>query len=240
VLVLAKGSSVVGLVASGSALRSGVLGESIASNHAWGGSYVMSAGLECVGSARGTLSNISVVTTGDNTSLGEPVPGAGRLTAVAAHRQGALETSAARNGILRSEQLGVVASLDAISVVKCFRRAECPARSAGRLVSDVTDYVGALGEGGSNIKVSGEGGTSTNVGRVELLSGLAVLWVAGHPSTHHALNLSNGLRLEADWHSCLPGRSSSVDGVDKINSNRGTAIIIDVRGGSHADEEGNE
>ncbi len=129
VLVLGEGGSVARLVASGSALGGGVLGESIASNHAGGRGDVVSARSQGVGSAGGALAHIGIVTTSDNTGLYEPVPGSRWLATVATHRHGALEASAARNSVLRGEQLGVVTGLDAVSVIESLGRTEGPATS---------------------------------------------------------------------------------------------------------------
>lgn len=181
VLVLAVGDRVSGLRASGGTLGGGVLRESIASHHTRRRGDVVSARLHRVRLAAGTLVDISVVTASDDTVLGEPVPGSGRLTTIAALGERAGRASAASSSVLSGEDSGRITGGNAVTVIEGLGGTESPAGAAVTLVTNTASDGRALRPGGANIKalrdlrvLDGEGGLLLRRSGVALLLGMTV------------------------------------------------------------------
>lgn len=148
----------VGLVCAGRrALGSGVLVAAVdvlAVGDTGRGCHVVGAGLHGV---RLAGASGSVVTTSGNTLLGEPLPGTSGLATIAAHGEAARQAAAARHGVLGGEEGGGVAGGDAVAVVEHLGGAESPARSAIRLIANVSDDVLMEQKGKRNENEKGQG-----------------------------------------------------------------------------------
>jgi len=164
VLVTGIRSLVASFRAGTGALWSLVFWKGVATNHAWWWGDVVSARWEGIWLASGSRSDVGVVTTGGDTYLDEPVPGTGWLTTVAAHGKGAGSTRAAVVGIFGGEQGLVVTGGDAVTIIEGFGGGESPARSAIRLVADVTDDTGTVGPVFTSIETFWDGSDSPAVG----------------------------------------------------------------------------
>lgn len=203
-LVVLVGNTVSSLRAGTGAGWGLVLWESVATNHAWWWGDVVSAGWEGVWLAGGASSLVSIVTASGDTDLGEPVPGTRWLTTVAAHGEGAGEASAARVGILRSEDLGGITSADAVTVVEGLSGTEGPARTAIRLVTDTASDGRALWP--SSADIEGLWDLSSLDLPLGLLDGRGnVAFLVWEDGTEHLLNVSDGGVGELDWDSSVPG-----------------------------------
>lgn len=204
VLVLGVGDAVASIRASGSALGGLVLLEVGASRHAAGGLNVVSARLHGVRLAGGAGVDVSVVTAGGHTGLGEPLPGSGGLATVAAHGKAAVQAGAASKGVLSREHGLGIASLDAHTVVEGLGGAESPAGAAVTLVADAAGDGSALRPSGADIeglrdgRVRGREHGLLNLGLVEAL-------LATEHGAEHKLDIGNGGVGESLVHGSLPG-----------------------------------
>ena len=204
VLVLGVGDAVASIRASGSALGGGVLRESVARDHARRRGHVVSARSQGVRLAGGAGVDVSVVTAGGHTGLGEPLPGSGGLATVAAHGEAAVQAGAASKGVLSREHGLGIAGLDASAVVEGLGGAESPAGAAVTLVADAAGDGSALRPGGADIeglrdgRVRGGEHGLLNLGLVEAL-------LATEHGAEKSLDIGDGGVGESVVHGSLPG-----------------------------------
>ena len=133
-------------------------------------------------------SNVSVISTGRHTGLGEPTPSTRWLTTIAAIGTTASNTRAARVGVLSGEHGLSIAGGNAVSVIECLGTAECPAGAAVTLVTDTASDGRALGPSSANIETlrnSGGGEHGLHVLR------LIVALLSGQHSSEKHLDIGN-------------------------------------------------
>jgi hypothetical protein len=158
---------------------------------------------------------ISEIATGDNTEVGEPLPGGANLATVAAEGL-AVNTVAAAGGVGDRKEGGeLTARLDADSVVKSLGGTVGPAGTAVGLVTNVVNDGFTLGPGLTSVEVGGKVSVDGSSLGVEVEGPVGI-----DNGTHHLAELLTGGTVEAAGGSGGPGGGGVVDVLDvslKVN-----------------------
>jgi hypothetical protein len=127
VLVIRERGRVRRLIAAGGALRGRIGLHIIASGHIAGRLNVVGTRSHAVRLAGLALTDLVVISTSSDTGVNKPAPSTSRLSAIAAHRERALTTRAARHGILGCHESSGITSGHAVSVIEGLSRGKGPA-----------------------------------------------------------------------------------------------------------------